>query len=74
MQMVAPPKGIILQLTFVVVVVVNVYRGPGRGVRAWVLVQVTQDFWVSSLCVLAQSAFGVATRLAVLPHLRLMLK
>ena len=65
-------KVIILQLAFVVVVV-NAYRGPGRGVRAWVLVQITRGVWVSSLCVLAQSAFGFATRLAV-PRLLLMLK
>ena len=66
-------KVTILQLAFVVVVV-NAYRGPGRGVRAWVLVQVIQGFWVSSLYVLAQSAFGFATRLALPRLLLLVLK
>ena len=63
---------IILQLPFVVVVV-KAYRGPIRGVRAWVLVQVTRGSGFLLSCVLTQSAFGFATRLAV-PCLLLMLK
>ena len=42
----------------------DAYRGPGRGVRAWVLVQVTRAFWVSlSACWLSQR---LASRLDLL--------